>query len=125
MLDALFARHLQPEPEAGVRQPEPSNNTDLLSGNGDNVSFTLAVTGSNQKQRLQITATNAAIAALGIKGGNDTTVYDYTGLQYGSGASSGQGWVAADSNLHAPASKYPSVSVGGTKNPRSGTGSAN
>ncbi len=53
-----------------------------------------------------------------IKGGTDTTVYDYTGLQYGAPAPvRDRVGSPTDGNLHAPASKYPSSRKNGVENP--------
>jgi hypothetical protein len=82
----------------------PGTATGLSSGNGDAVTFNLALGGSNKSQVLQLGSTNAAIAGIGINGGTDSTVYDYTGLNWGPGVT--QKWVAGDGNLHAPASKF-------------------
>ena len=82
----------------------PGTGTGLSSGNGDGVTFNTTVTGSSKSQVMQIGSTKAAIAAVGINGGADSTAYDYTGLSSTPGVL--QGWVTADGNLHAPASKY-------------------
>jgi hypothetical protein len=85
--------------------PNPQNGTNLPSYNGDGVTFSLSLSGNNKQQRLHISSSPAvAIAGLGINGGTDSTVYDYTGLDYAPGVA--QKWVASDGNLHAPAAKY-------------------
>ena len=76
----------------------------VASGNNDAAKFQLAQSGPTKAQTLEIDAQNAAILGIAIKGGNDNTAYDYTGLQYGPGI--GQGWTPADGNLHSPASKF-------------------
>jgi hypothetical protein len=92
--------HLQ---EYDVANPTSASGY-LASGNSDNAKFQLIQTGAPKSQVLEIDAQNAAILGVGIKGGNDTTAYDYTGAQYGSGIA--QGWTPADGNLHSPASKF-------------------
>ena len=62
---------------------------------------------------MQVSATKAAIAGIGIKGGSESAAYDYTGLSISPGVTTG--WAASDGNLHATASKY-TVS-GGVENP--------
>jgi len=57
----------------------PGTATGLSSGNGDGVKFNLTESGPNQKQVLLLSSTNAAIAGMGIKGGSESAVYDYTG----------------------------------------------
>jgi hypothetical protein len=84
--------------------PNPQNAAGQPSGNGDGVTFNLALGGSNKSQVLQLGSTNAAIAGIGINGGTDSTVYDYTGRNWAPGVT--QKWVAGDGNLHAPASKF-------------------
>ena len=91
----------------------PGNATGLSSGNGDGVTFSTTVTGSSKAQVMQVSATKAAIAGIGIKGGSESAAYDYTGLSISPGVTTG--WVAGDGNLHATASKY-TVS-GGVENP--------
>ena len=66
--------------------------------------FDLKLGGTNQAQTLNVTGHGAAILAIGIKGGNDTTAYDYYGKDFP--ADGGTGWVSGDTNLHAPASKF-------------------
>ena len=91
----------------------PGNATGLPSGNGDGVTFSTSVSGSSKSQVMQVSSTKAAIAGIGVKGGAESAVYDYTGLSYTPGVATG--WVPMDGNLHAPASKY-TVS-GGVENP--------
>jgi hypothetical protein len=91
----------------------PGTATGLSSGNGDGVKFNLTLSGPNQKQVLLLGSTNAAIAAVGIKGGSESAAYDYTGREFTPGVT--PKWVTGDGNLHAPASKY-TVS-GGMENP--------
>jgi hypothetical protein len=76
------------------------------SGNPDTATFKLTLSGTNQAQLLQVESTNAAIFAMGIKGGNDTAAYDYLGSDYSSPTTGpAQKWVTTDGTLHAPASK--------------------
>ena len=91
----------------------PGTATGLPSGREDGVTFNLTLGGSNQKQVLQLSSTNAAIAGIGIKGGSESAVYDYTGREFAPGVT--PKWVTGDGTLHAPASKY-TVS-GGVENP--------
>jgi hypothetical protein len=91
----------------------PGTATGLPSGRGDGVTFNLTLGGSNQKQVMQLSSTNAAIAGIGIKGGSESAVYDYTGREFAPGVT--PKWVTGDGTLHAPASKY-TVS-GGVENP--------
>jgi hypothetical protein len=91
----------------------PGTGTGLASGHGDGVTFSLTLGGTSKQQVLQIGSTNAAIAAIGIKGGSESTAYDYTALNFAPGVT--QRWVAGDGNLHAPATKY-TVS-GGVESP--------
>ena len=91
----------------------PGTATGLSSGNGDGVTFSTTLSGSSKSQVLQLGSTKAAIAGIGIKGGSESTVYDYTGLNFTPGVA--QGFVTSDGNLHAPAAKF-TVS-GGTENP--------
>jgi hypothetical protein len=82
----------------------PATATGLPSGNGDGVTFSLALSGSSKAQLLQLSSTKAAIAGIGVKGGTESAVYDYTGLNFTPGVT--QGWVAGDGSLHAPAAKF-------------------
>ena len=95
---------------AGVREydnPSPKTAANLPSGNNDGVTFSLTTSGNTNNQRLAVTSSNAAILGLGVKGGNDNAVYDYTGTDYGAGVAAG--FVNGDSVLHAPASKFTGV----------------
>ncbi len=69
----------------------PGNATGLSSGNGDGVTFSTTVTGSSKAQVMQVSATKAAIAGIGIKGGSESAAYDYTGLSISPGVTTG--WV--------------------------------
>jgi hypothetical protein len=85
--------------------PNPTSSTGYVaSGSGDGAQFQSIVSGSNKSQVLEVDARSAAILGIAVNGGNDTTAYDYTGLQFGVGVP--QGWTPADGNLHAPASKF-------------------
>ena len=85
--------------------PNPQTAKGLTSGSQRRRNLLdLSLGGTNKQQTLGVTAHGAAILALGIKGGNDTTAYDYRGLDYP--ADGGAGWVTADTGLHAPASKF-------------------
>ena len=65
-------------------------------------SFGLTMSNPSGGQRLAITSSPAvAIAAVALNGGTDNAAYDYTGLDFLPGVSTG--WVSGDGNLHAPA----------------------
>ena len=72
------------------------------TSSADGTSFGLTMTNPSGGQRLAITSSPAvAIAAVALNGGADNAAYDYTGLDFPSGVSTG--WVSGDGNLHAPA----------------------
>lgn len=91
---------------AGVQEldvPNPVSGS-YASGNGWNFTLTAGTLPGFNKNSGQSLAVNsngkAAILGIGINGGTDSLIYDYRTLP--------QGWVAADTNLHAPASKFTS-----------------
>lgn len=74
----------------------PKSVTGAKSGNNDGVTFDLSVHNpSNTSQTLDVTGHGAAILGIGIKGGTQTTAYDY--LHSAAGP-----YVAGDTGLHAP-----------------------
>ncbi len=74
----------------------PKTKTGLASGNNDNVTFGLTMhTQNNQAQTLDVTSSGAEILGIGIKGGTQSTAYDYR-----------PGHVTADSALHAPLQNF-------------------
>ena len=78
----------------------PKTVTGAKSGNGDGVTFDLALhSPSNTSQTLDVTGHGAAILGIGIKGGTQSTAYDY--LHPGPVSYPG-GYVAGDTGLHAP-----------------------
>jgi hypothetical protein len=80
----------------------PKNATGLKSGNGDGVTFNLAMhTANNQAQTLDVTSSGggAVIFGIGIKGGTQSTAYNYK-------LHTGAGFVTGDTGLHAPLQSF-------------------
>jgi hypothetical protein len=74
----------------------PKTKANLASGHNDNVTFGLTMhTTDNQKQTLDVTSSGAEILGIGIKGGTQSTAYNYATGTAG-------GYVTSDSGLHAP-----------------------
>jgi hypothetical protein len=74
----------------------PKTKTNLASGHNDNVTFGLTMhTQNNQAQTLDVTSSGAEILGIGIKGGTQSTAYDYR-----------PGYVTSDSKLHAPLQSF-------------------
>jgi hypothetical protein len=87
----------------------PKSGSNLKSGNGDGVTFDLSVhIPSNTTQTLDVTGHGAAILGIGIKGGTQTTAYDYLHNAIG-------GWVTGDTGLHAPLQNNSYTTVGGVE----------
>jgi hypothetical protein len=79
----------------------PKTKSNLVSGNNDNVTFGLTMHApTNQTQTLDVTSSGAEILGIGIKGGTQSTAYDYR-----------PGHVSGDTGLHAPLQSF-SVSGG-------------
>lgn len=97
---------------AGVHEYDngnPKSGLGLKSGNGDGVTFDLSLhSPSNTTQTLDVTGHGAAILGIGIKGGTQTTAYDYLHNALG-------GWVAGDTGLHAPLQNNSYTTVGGVE----------
>ena len=87
--------------------PKTTNGINLSSGNKDNVMFGLTMnTDSNKNQTLDVRSTGAAILGIGIKGGTQSTAYDYKHTSAGS--------VTGDAGLHAPLQTFsydPSTNI--------------
>ena len=95
----------------------PKTASNLASGNKDGATFALSVSGSSKNQTLAVNATGAEILGIGIKGGTQSTAYDYVNGPYVTGSypytpSSGSGSVTSDSALHAPAQSFSSKVTG-------------
>jgi len=90
---------------AGIKEydnvnPKTTNGINLSSGNKDNVAFGLTMnTDSNKNQTLDIKSTGAAILGLGIKGGTQSTAYNYK--RYTTA-----GFVTGDNGLHGPLQSF-------------------
>src|SRR5438477_570960 len=70
------------------------------SGHNDNVTFGLTMhTANNQAQTLDLTSAGAEIVGIGIKGGTQSTAYNYA-------TGTAAGYVTADSALHAPLQSF-------------------
>jgi hypothetical protein len=97
---------------AGVHEYDnnnPKSGSNFKSGNGDGVTFDLSLNSpSNTTQTLDVTGHGAAILGIGIKGGTQTTAYDYLHNALG-------GWVAGDTGLHAPLQNNSYTTVGGVE----------
>jgi hypothetical protein len=79
--------------------PKTTNGTNLSSGNNDNVKFGLTMnTDSNKNQTLEVRSTGAAILGIGIKGGTQSTAYDYKHTS--------AGFVTSDTGLHGPLQSF-------------------
>lgn len=77
----------------------PKTKANLASGHNDNVTFGLTMhTANNQAQTLDLTSAGAEILGIGIKGGTQSTAYNYTGTA--------GGYVTSDSALHAPLQSF-------------------
>lgn len=77
----------------------PKTATGAKSGNNDGVTFDVTVHNpSNTSQSLDVTAHGAAILGIGIKGGTQSTAYDYLHNT----AVVPAGYVTSDTGLHAP-----------------------
>ena len=86
---------------AGAREydnnnPRVGTSSGVKSGNNDGVTFDITLNSpSNTSQTLAVTGHGAAILGIGIKGGTQTTAYDYlTNIR--------AGFVTGDTLLHAP-----------------------
>ncbi len=91
----------------------PKTATNLASGNHDGATFTLNLSGSSKSQTLDVSASGAEILGIGIKGGTQSTAYNYVSGPYvtssppytalpGPNPTS----VAGDTGLHAPAQNF-------------------
>jgi hypothetical protein len=95
----------------GVREYDNNNPKTVngaTSGNGDGVTFDLNLHNpSNTSQTLDVTGHGAAILGIGIKGGTQSTAYDYFHGYPG-------GFVTRDTGLHAPLqnNSYTTTNVG-------------
>lgn len=82
------------------------------SGNNDGAMFKLTMNTTDKKnETLDVTSTGAAIVAIGIKGGTQSTAYDYVNGPYVTGTNNGS--VTGDTGLHAPAQTWTTTTVGG------------
>jgi hypothetical protein len=80
--------------------PKTTNGINLSSGNKDNVLFGLTMnTDSNKNQTLDVKSTGAAILGIGIKGGTQSTAYNYK--RYTTA-----GFVTGDNGLHGPLQSF-------------------
>jgi hypothetical protein len=80
--------------------PKTTNGINLSSGNKDNVTFGLTMnTDSNKNQTLDVKSAGAAILGIGIKGGTQSTAYNYK--RYTTA-----GFVTADNGLHGPLQSF-------------------
>ena len=78
--------------------PKTTNNP-VSSGNGDGITFSLTLHGNNKMQEFDLSSNGAVILGIGIKGGTQSTAYDYrTGVA--------AGFLSSDTNLHAPAQTW-------------------
>jgi len=101
----------------------PKNASNLPSGNNDGATFSLSLSGDSKHQTLAVTATGAEILGIGIKGGTQSTAYDYVHGPYVTGdypftLSSGSNptSVTADTGLHAPAQNFSTMFSSGIGN---------
>jgi hypothetical protein len=83
----------------------PKTKANLASGHNDNVTFGLTMhTTNNQAQMLDLISSGAEILGIGIKGGTQSTAYNYVTGPYVTGTNNG--YVTADSGLHAPLQSF-------------------
>jgi hypothetical protein len=89
---------------SGVKEYDnnnPKTVTGAKSGNGDGVTFDLTLhSPSNTSQTLDVAGNGAAILGIGIKGGTQSTAYDYVNTNAGN--KTVPGFVLGDTGLHAP-----------------------
>ena len=84
----------------------PKTKTNLASGNHDNVTFDLTLhTPTNQTQTLDVASSGAEILGIGIKGGTQSTAYNYVSGPYQPGFPN-NGSVTGDKGLHAPLQSF-------------------
>ena len=94
-------------PASEYDNANPKTRSALGSGNGDGVTFDLTVNTDNSKnQTLDVTGHGAAILGIGIKGGTQSTAYDYEHTVKA-------GYVAADTGLHSPLQSFTTTTSGG------------
>jgi hypothetical protein len=97
---------------AGVMEYDnnnPKTLTGAKSGNGDGVTFDLTLNSpSNTTQTLDVVGHHAAILGIGIKGGTQSTAYDYV-------HNSAAGFAMSDTGLHAPLQNNSYTTVGGVE----------
>jgi hypothetical protein len=101
---------------AGIHEYDnnnPKTATNVKSGNGDGVTFDLTLHNpSNTSQTLDVFGHGAAILGIGIKGGTQTTAYDYLHpgpVNYPGGS------VTFDTGLHAPLQNNSYTTSGGVE----------
>lgn len=97
---------------AGVSEYDnvnPKTRKNLASGHNDGVSFDLTVNApNNQSQTLDIVGHGpVAILGIGIKGGTQSTAYNYK-------LSTAAGYVTSDTGLHAPLQSFDTTTDGTT-----------
>lgn len=97
---------------AGVKEYDNNNPrtvTGAKSGNNDGVTFDLTLRSpSNSTQTLDVTGHHAAILGIGIKGGTQSTAYDYL-------HNTTAGFVLGDTGLHAPLQNNSYTTSGGVE----------
>lgn len=95
----------------------PKTKSGLSSGNRDGVTFDLSLnTDQNKNQTLDVRGHGAAILGIGIKGGTQSTAYDYAlYAKAGTNSDTFAGSVAADTGLHSPLQSFTTTATtGGT-----------
>jgi len=104
---------------AGVREydnnnPRVGTSSGVKSGNNDGVTFDITLNSpSNTSQTLAVTGHGAAILGIGIKGGTQTTAYNY----FNNKPTIPAGFVPDDTLLHAPLSNNTYTVSGGIETP--------